>query len=513
MTRPLLISGLPTSLARDGWWLHEPGGTGPEAPLPAQAVPGGLPRRFGLVALVAVADVLFWRHAPGLSLAIFAAAIYAVAAVQTSLRPVPLRPTLLLLFAALPVIDHLQPLSVAFLASGLAAALIWVLNPNAPFTEIAALTPALLRSLPGRWVRGLPLRFTWLARGLTWGLVGIATESRREGRLRQAIRDWAFPLAGGLVITGLLMQANPLMAAELRIDLDLWALLTRGMFWTAAAVFVGALLAPDLPDPIELPTMPAVQSQWFGINAGSVLRALGLFNALVAVQTASDLMILAFGARLPAGMTLAEYAHRGAYPLLATALLAGAFALAARPFLGEHRAIRPLLLVWLGQNVILCGAAMLRLEHYIDAFGLTYLRLYALIWMGLVALGLGLVAAQIILGRTNGWLLVRCIGLGLGTLYVSAFVNFAQIIAGQNLRGATQDIDYICDLGPMAHAALTLAPAAPGWALGRTAQDCALLTAPRIEGWRDWGFRSWHVARYTDLGDRVAGWTSLRLRR
>ena len=88
MTRPFLISGLPTSLARDGWWLNEPGGTGPEAPPPAQAKTGGVPHRFGLVALVAVADVLFWLQAPGLSLAIFAAAIYVVAAAQTSLRRV-----------------------------------------------------------------------------------------------------------------------------------------------------------------------------------------------------------------------------------------------------------------------------------------------------------------------------------------------------------------------------------------------------------------------------------------
>lgn len=464
------------------------------------------------MALVAVADVLFWRQAPGVSLAVFAGAIFAVAAVQMKPGAAIWRPSLLLLLAAAPVVDHLQALSVAFLTAGLAAALIWLRRPHAPLAEVAALTPALLRALPRRWLRAFPQSLRVVPAQLI-GLTRMATEAQSQGRLRQVLRDWAFPVAGGLVITALLMRANPVLATELRIDLDLWALVSRALFWAAAAVFVSALMVPDLPEPVVLPHLPALPGRWFGINAGSVLRALGLFNALIAMQTATDLMILVFGAKLPEGMTLAEYAHRGAYPLLATALLAGGFALAARPFLGEHRAIRPLLLVWLGQNVILCGAAMLRLEHYMDAFGLTYLRLYALIWMGLVAVGLGLVAVQILLGRTNAWLLGRCLGLGLGALYLCAFFNFAQTIAVQNLRQAQPDIDYICDLGPMAHGALTLAPAAPGAFMGRTAEDCPLLAAPQIMGWRVWGFRSWRVARDAAAGDSVVSLTSVRLRR
>lgn len=70
-------------------------------------------------------------------------------------------------------------------------------------------------------------------------------------------------------------------------------------------------------------------------------------------------------------MSHAEYAHRGAYPLLATAMLAGSFAMAARPFWAEHRLIRPLLLFWLAQNLALCGAAALRLDLYIAAYGQT----------------------------------------------------------------------------------------------------------------------------------------------
>ena len=54
--------------------------------------------------------------------------------------------------------------------------------------------------------------------------------------------------------------------------------------------------------------------------------------------------------RLPDGMTYANYAHRGAYPLMLTGLLAGAFALVAQPWL-ESRMMRVLLLVWAGACV------------------------------------------------------------------------------------------------------------------------------------------------------------------
>ena len=233
-----------------------------------------------------------------------------------------------------------------------------------------------------------------------------------------------------------------------------------------------------------------------GLNPASVLRALVLFNLVIGVQSATDLSILTFGAVLPKGMSLAAYAHRGAYPLLVAALLAGAFALASRPFLAEHRAILPLLLLWLLQNMVLCGAAMLRLDHYVDAFGLTYLRLYALIWMGLVAAGLGLVAVQIMRNRSNLWLMAGCSLLGLGTLYLCSFLNFAQIIAAQNLARPRFDVDYVCDLGPMAYGALHSAiVATPGVHL-QYSETCAIFSPPSIEGWRDWGFRSWRVSRY-----------------
>jgi len=68
-------------------------------------------------------------------------------------------------------------------------------------------------------------------------------------------------------------------------------------------------------------------SNLFSVDA--ILRSLILFNLLFAVQTLLDVIYLWGNAKLPSGISYGDYAHRGAYPLIVTALLAAGFVLAA----------------------------------------------------------------------------------------------------------------------------------------------------------------------------------------
>ncbi|WP_334191291.1 DUF4153 domain-containing protein [Pararhodobacter sp.] len=429
-----------------------------------------LARLAALIFLVLLGDWLFWHQDRGLSLALFVFAIFAAA--SWSVRPLSrlVGPGLLLLAAVLPVIEMLQALSLAFLAAGLVLALAWVHGP-------LSAAPGYALSLPGRWLAPLnPAR----------NLRALRALPAEAGTIRRQLALWAFPLGGSAVFIALLMDANPVLSQLFSLDLDLFRALKRGLFWAGIALMVAPFLTPA----------PVTASlQWrlpgSGLSGGSVIRALILFNLVIGLQTLTDLSILVAGADLPEGMSFADYAHRGAYPLLVTAMLAGAFALAARPFLSAHPAIKPLLGLWLGQNMVLCGAAALRLDLYIEAYGLTYLRLHALIWMGLVVAGLGLCLWQVLARRGNRWLLLRAGGLGLVTLYVACFVNFAGIIAAQNLSHPNTDPNYVCDLGPMASLAWAEAanPPPPGFRLG----SCGARHAPVTRGWRDWGFRAWRL--------------------
>ena len=174
----------------------------------------------------------------------------------------------------------------------------------------------------------------------------------------------------------------------------------------------------------------------------AVTRSLVLFNALFALQSGLDLTYLWGGASLPDGMSHAEYAHRGAYPLIVTALLAAGFVLIAMRPGGpaEHsRLIRPLVLAWIGQNILLVISSIFRLDLYVAAYSLTYLRLAAFIWMILVATGLLLILIQIVLKKPNSWLLTaNAVSLAL-VLYGCCFINVPRLVASYNVEHSPRE--------------------------------------------------------------------------
>jgi hypothetical protein len=142
-----------------------------------------------------------------------------------------------------------------------------------------------------------------------------------------------------------------------------------------------------------------------------------------------------------------------------------------------------------------------------EIYLLTGWRIAALVWMLLVAIGLVLIVARIILEQSNGWLVrMNLIGL-LATLYVCSLVNFDAIIADYNVihskeasgKGVNLDLNYLYTLGPQALPALQRAAQLPGI----TVRDCGrgrLVSNQEADmaSWRSWGFRSWRLQRWLD---------------
>ena len=111
---------------------------------------------------------------------------------------------------------------------------------------------------------------------------------------------------------------------------------------------------------------------FFGVS--TILRSLILFNLLFAIQTVLDVTYLWGNAKLPDDISYASYAHRGAYPLILTALLAAGFVLAAMKPGGpaeQSAIIRPLVYLWVAQNVLLVASSILRLDLYVEIYLLT----------------------------------------------------------------------------------------------------------------------------------------------
>lgn len=472
-------------------------------------------RHFAMAAaLVALADFLFYEASiPGLSIAIYFAACGLVAVVANPVRA--RRPLLLTASAAfaLGVLAVVEDLSWLSLFLALTAMLLFALTTASG--ELGAWPRQLLRAFVLPFVGGF-----WLA-GDFLRARRLALRKRKELWRIASLATWIVPVGLSLVFVSLFASANPLIDAWVRL-LDPYVLLDyvsvgRMLFWLLIACFAWPLVHLRRPRRSAAPARAVIQAGRSDLDTlfgeAALLRSLVLFNALFALQTSLDLVYLWGGLALPDGFTYAAYAHRGAYPLIATALLAAAFALIAMRRGGpaeSSRWIRPLMLVWVAQNFMLVLSSLYRTGLYVAAYSLSELRLAAMIWMGLVAAGLVLIVVKIVRRKSIEWLLNANAIAAAAMLYACCFINFPYVVAGYNVdhcleatgKGPALDVIYLISLGPQAmpafdayyrdhaeHSAVSLER--------REARNQAQRSVADMS-WRSWSFRGWRLKRYFD---------------
>ena len=324
----------------------------------------------------------------------------------------------------------------------------------------------------------------WLVRWLSFLVYGwgqwakdLWNRPRGGGRLAallRFIRRWLIPvgLTCGFIL--LFRSANPVIENLLdqtwywvRDHLFNFQLpaLSRLFLWLLCAIWFWALLRMDgLKDKLESgwgkspfgqPLNPATATREPTDYSPLVVRCLILFNIAFLFQNVLDVEYLWAGGKLPSGLTCAAYAHRGAYPLIATALLAGVFVLTC--FAGNRddknwRTARILVCLWLTQNVFLVFSALLRLVKYVNIYSLSLLRVAALIWMGLVAVGIVLIIVRIVFRKSNLWLVHANVVATALVLLGCSFCNFRGMVADYNVEHC-REIDASPESGP-ARAAL-----------------------------------------------------------
>ena len=393
-----------------------------------------------------------------------------------------------------------------------------------------------------RWLQGLLLTGSQAIRRAfadLGALLTIPTQSREQTRLVGALKAWLLPIGGAAIFTALFAAANPVFDGWL-VGIDLNAIVRlmpdaeRVAFWGMSAAVIWVILRARLANvaggrrslvetftagvaPLQAETGRSPDVLAFLFSDAAIVRSMVVFNVMFAAQNAMDGAYLWGGKSLPAGFSFASYAHRGAYPLIVTAVLAAAFVLIAFRRSGEPSTsgqtemglARRLMFLWVGQNVLLVLSSIWRMVLYVEAYSLTYTRVAVMIWMGLVALGLVLIVIRFVGERGNLWL-VNANSVALGTvLYVSSFVNFGGLIADYNVRhcreltghGVLLDIGYIGSIGPSAVPALRRYVKAidpdPNW---RAVRARSLLQAGeeqlvrRQSDWRGWTWRLHRIA-------------------
>lgn len=155
-----------------------------------------------------------------------------------------------------------------------------------------------------------------------------------------------------------------------------------------------------------------------------------LFTSFLTVQVAAVFGGDEYVQRV-AGITYAEYARQGFFQLVAVSLLVlGVVALVLRLVPDQPSGTRVLRNSMLGVlcflTLIILASAMMRLQLYIDVFGLTRMRVAAEAWIAWSALLFGLILVAGVLnalGRRTRWLPRATVALGAVALAVFAYSN------------------------------------------------------------------------------------------
>lgn len=282
-----------------------------------------------------------------------------------------------------------------------------------------------------------------------------------HGGLRARLPVLVLPLIGSALFLTLFAAANPVLEQLLGSigTPDFSALsIIRVLVWIVLAIAAWSLVHPRLARHTLASFDGSGDLAMPGVSVASIKLSLITFNLLFALQNLMDLAYFGTVVAMPADITLAEYAHRGAYPLIVTALLAGLFIIVTlRP--GSATAldgtIRKLVTLWIAQNIVLVASSILRTLDYVQAYSLTVLRISALAWMVLVGIGLLLICWRLLAGKSASWLINTNLAAAAIALTAASFVDLGNVAASWNIRhakeaggrGAQLDLCYLEQLG------------------------------------------------------------------
>jgi len=431
---------------------------------------------------------------------------------------------ILVLLLSRPALRRRPSLIALAVATGFAGVLAhapgmlgWVLFWSA--LSIAALMPRIGR-FDDAWRWSLRLLAHAGTGPLAPLLDGIRLFRARPRRGRPSPAGLAALLTLPLAMTGLFLalfaSANPLIARGLT-QVSLPSPLSA-IFWILVLLVVWPSLRPSRWATRIVARVPSADIELPGLPRATLLLSLILFNAVFALQNGLDLAFLWSGAPLPQGMTLADYAHRGAYPLIATALLAGLFVLVAlKPGSASaaNPAIRRLVVLWVAQNLLLVASSILRTLDYVEAYSLTGFRIAALAWMGLVAIGLVLICWRMLAGRSAAWLINANALMATLALGAASVVDLDASAAAWNVRHAREvggrgvelDLCYLSWTGPSSLLSLIelerrpLPPKFRDRVRYVRAEAMETLTYHQTD-WRSW---TWRNQRRLDTARRLLG--------
>ena len=269
----------------------------------------------------------------------------------------------------------------------------------------------------------------------------------RRGASWTALRAMLITAPLVFVFALLLSRADPVLASIFRLpqidaELVLSHVFVAGAFaWWSAGYIRGALLGVA-----RRPALPEIP---FRLGIAEITTSLGALVVLFAAFVALQLRWLFGGGDVvlaTTGLTVAEYARRGFFELVAVAVLVAPVILGTRAVIEDDKVVRrhrQLSLALITLLAPIMASAALRMKLYVDYFGLTTDRLYATALMAWLAIVFIAMARTVFRGWSRPFAAMTVVS-GFVTLFALNAINPDRLVARVNLGRASADrpVDY-----------------------------------------------------------------------
>ncbi|MCM1150378.1 MAG: DUF4173 domain-containing protein, partial [Butyricicoccus sp.] len=267
---------------------------------------------------------------------------------------------------------------------------------------------------------------------------------RKDGKGRYVLLGLAVSLPLAFVVLALLCSADRVFALlverALSFDLELGDGLAAALkaLWLFLLGFFGLFcaLAGQAQSPVD--SAPRETGRGEPVTAVTFVSVLSaVYLAFCAVQVVY--LFAGVKSGLPEGFYYAGYARQGFFQLLFVSLLNAALVVFCSWKFRESRALRALLTLVCACTYVLIASSAFRMLLYVDVYGLTFLRLLVLWFLGVLAV---LMAGIVVSLYRRGWNLFRftcCVCLSLWLVF--SFAKPDRIAARCNLSrfGMTDD--------------------------------------------------------------------------
>ncbi len=470
--------------------------------------------------LTALADFLFWNHAPGISVAVYC---FAVAGVTVAIRWRKWK-------------GHAN-----WVAAGLMLAAGWATALQISFTNGVVLIILLavvcgecwyeaLPSSAARWAESIvawvcsPGRWPWLfdtAATVAPDLFG--SDSRVPARAGRIAKIFAPALGLGIIFSAIFGFGNAVYGDMLNragghvadfvqsFDFSFGHILFLLAAATLGLAFAQPRLAPLAPRKWAggLPPLYRVDVAVAVWQSRLILLVL---NILFFTVNTIDVLYLWWHAKLPAGVTFSAFVHNGIWSLIVAVLLSAlviTLIFQQQPEVRRGRLLKIAALVWIAQNLVLIAGVFLRLKLYVNAYELSEERVYVGCFLLLVVTGFILLGLHVAGPGNLNALFLRNAQATFALFFILQFANVAGWVAHYNVARwkhkpqRTLDVAYLASLGPGACPSLVEVASSANDPSGAAVQARIALRqiadgeATRLET-TDW--RSWQVRR--DLQSR-----------